>query len=78
MNRPPPELDGRNDLWQHDGPGKNASAVYTGQFLEGPYPDRLLLASHNRLMWFHINSGKTTVLHEGQVLGEARSMNLGF
>jgi hypothetical protein len=30
-------------------------------------PERLLLASHNRLMWYYLKSGGVKVLHEGQV-----------
>ena len=36
-------------------------------FRTGPGSDRLLLASHNRLLWYYYNSGKVDVLHEGQV-----------
>ena len=42
-------------------------------FRTGPGSDRLLLASHNRLLWYYYNSGKVDVLHEGQVLREASS-----
>lgn len=28
---------------------------------------KVLLASHNRLLWYHYLTGKTTVLHQGQV-----------
>lgn len=36
-------------------------------FPPGPGADRLLLASHNRLLWYNYNTGKTDVLHEGEV-----------
>ena len=36
-------------------------------FRTGPGSDRLLLASHNRLLWYYYNSGQVDVLHEGQV-----------
>ena len=36
-------------------------------FRTAPGSDRLLLASHNRLLWYYYNSGKVDVLHEGQV-----------
>ena len=40
-------------------------------FRTGPGSDRLLLASHNRLLWYYYNSGKVDVLHEGQVICSA-------
>ncbi len=48
---------------QHAGGGGGPSEA----FRTGPGSDRLLLASHNRLLWYYYNSGKVDVLHEGQV-----------
>ncbi len=50
------------NVTQHGGGGGPSEAFRTG-----PGSDRLLLASHNRLLWYHYNTGKVDVLHEGQV-----------
>ena len=33
----------------------------------GKGPGRIMIASHGRLFWYHVESGESVVLHEGQV-----------